>query len=54
MEKKKIIELVDRAYEQIDESLNKNSYDQIEYGVAIGLDYLLDIKRTLLAEEEVD
>ena len=44
---KKIEKLVDKAYSQIDSSLNENSFEKIEYGVAIGLDNLLEVKRLL-------
>lgn len=44
---KEIEKLVDKAYSQIDSSLNKSSFEKIEYGVALGLDDLLEIKRLL-------
>jgi len=52
--KKEIIELVDKAYEQIDNSLYYNSYKNIERGVSIGLDDLLEIKRIIERKEKMN
>lgn len=39
--------LVDKAYEQIDKSLDYSSFEKIEYGVAKGLDDVLEIQRLI-------
>ena len=49
---KEIEKLINKAYEQIDKSLNYSSYEKIEHGVANGLDDLLEIKRKLTEWEK--
>ncbi|TRM73853.1 hypothetical protein DJ523_06305 [Sulfolobus sp. E5] len=43
----KISLLVDKAYEQIDKSLDYSSFGQIENGVSKGLDDVLEIQRII-------
>lgn len=45
--KKEILKKINKAYEQIDKSLDYASYEKIEYGVAKGLDELLQIERLI-------
>lgn len=45
--KKDILKKINKAYEQIDKSLDYASYEKIEYGVAKGLDELLEIERLI-------
>jgi len=46
-ELKNVINLIESAYEQIDKSLDYNSFDSIERGVALGMDEILQVERKL-------
>lgn len=39
--------IVDKAYKQIDKSLDYGSYERLEYGISLGLEDMLEIKRLI-------
>lgn len=39
--------IIDKAYKQIDKSLDYGSYERLEYGISLGLEDMLEIKRLI-------